>query len=848
MSVDKLASEEWPDLTVSGAGSDEWNGKYEHHGIRNGKPAYCKVGSACSLQWVVGIIDAWAFQHSFDGDAGYSNDANTTKPPSSGWKSGKLAGASALPAPTLDDGFDIDGDREDIGSLQLRCEASELAWATLHVSSHDLTDVEYVAWEPKFSSEEQRRWEAWCPCCKKPIDIVAWRRYLPSCAEKTWQGTPRYAYAAAIWGDGNGLSGFVLGALVLGLSLNTKSGYDRVLMHTDDVPSTYLSELAKLWRLVCVPRIKANPDLFTSAFEGHRFDGVFTKLHALSLVDYDKVVMMDIDLAVLDCPDDLFQLQAPAAMRRGNSASQHGEPIHGRSFFGGQKYGWGQSGGINAGVMLFEPNMKDFDRMLIEVSSERHPERVPGNGPEQDYLSRYYAPKWHHISLLFNFQIHHILHSLEAALKAFNGIDDFGWWLYTNSAAGDSGEAEIRHGTRLRCISTPSAHKPPIYESPYSYNVVGEVGQHEYIDAIGRVVNVKQHRMVPVKVQQPDGERISDIGFVDLSWFEVDAASLSTSDSLHPQGGISDGTILRCIATPSNHEGCGLPVFEQTYSWTEIGYIEVDNTMIASGPAEIIQNCALVPIKHPYSGFVNGRCVDVVPNDVRSSHLDCQHAAPAYRDNGQIHTCFETTTDDDVNVWIPERLALDPKDVHIVHFSGVVKMWDRDFLRDETDEQFVDRFLKSNSCHSAKLWLEKAGDISDYAEYGIRLKDNSFELLGSQQGRHTDSKRKNAVNELVSRGVANTMTTALRAAKQWRTDVEALPASLGHSSLSELMDTLSRGSFFSYGDKVQVFWLTENRWYGGIVEAWDSCGGYIIKFDDFDGYSRIEHKYLKKAL
>ena len=73
--------------------------------------------------------------------------------------------------------------------------------------------------------------------------------------------------------------------------------------------------------------------MLTGEFEGHRFDGVFTKLYALSSVNYDKVLMMDIDLAILDCPDELFQLKAPAAMRRGPWESEHGERIHGRSFF-----------------------------------------------------------------------------------------------------------------------------------------------------------------------------------------------------------------------------------------------------------------------------------------------------------------------------------------------------------------------------------------------------------------------------------------------------------------------------------------------------------------------------------
>ena len=43
--------------------------------------------------------------------------------------------------------------------------------------------------------------------------------------------------------------------------------------------------------------------------------------------------------------------------------------------------------------MLLEPNLKTLERCLAEVADERHPEHIQGNGPEQDYLSRAWAPR-----------------------------------------------------------------------------------------------------------------------------------------------------------------------------------------------------------------------------------------------------------------------------------------------------------------------------------------------------------------------------------------------------------------------------------------------------------------------
>ena len=131
---------------------------------------------------------------------------------------------------------------------------------------------------------------------------------------------------------------------------------------------------------------------------------------------YANVLLLDVDLAILHSLDHLFELPAPAALQRGNNAKAHGSKIDGRRFFGGEDIeteggtvvNWCQTAGINAGVMLLEPNVTMHQRALSEVSSPLHPEHVPGSGPEQDYLSRFYAPWWTHIGVAYNFQLHQV--------------------------------------------------------------------------------------------------------------------------------------------------------------------------------------------------------------------------------------------------------------------------------------------------------------------------------------------------------------------------------------------------------------------------------------------------------
>ena len=167
-----------------------------------------------------------------------------------------------------------------------------LQWQAVEVSARELTDVAYYCPKPHSSSDTQRFWEAWCPCCKKPLDLVSWRTPEDQSTneepQKSKCESSEYAYVAALWGNGDaaGLSGFILGAFVLGLSLQ-KSRHACVLMYTDEVPLSVLPDLEKLWTLQRVERIDAHKNLFTGNFESHRFNGVFTKLWALTLVQYN---------------------------------------------------------------------------------------------------------------------------------------------------------------------------------------------------------------------------------------------------------------------------------------------------------------------------------------------------------------------------------------------------------------------------------------------------------------------------------------------------------------------------------------------------------------------------------
>ena len=467
-----------------------------------------------------------------------------------------------------------------------------------------------------------RWWKSWCPCCKRPLDVQS---YSGGSSQKDdalaagsftaiditlpWVTQDRFAYATALWGSN---FGFVLGALVLGRALR-RSGtrHDLVLLHTDDVSANSRSLLSKIWTMRRVELIDAAPGLFIS--KGTRFDGVFTKLHVLNLLEYKKVLMLDIDLAILQCPDALFDLRAPAALCRGQSSKAHGARIDGRGFFAGEEiepgngaYEWGQQGGINAGVMLLSPDVGLYNRAIQEINAPFHPERIPCAGPEQDYLSRLLAPWWTHISVLYNFQLHQAFFSLDKSIE------------------------------------------------------------HE-------------------------------------------ASSIATE-----------------------------------------------------------------------------------------------------------------------RPWIPERLALNTEDIYIVHYSGELKMWNRDLRSNESDEDFTRRLLQNSSPHGFRLWIEKQGTHKEYAWYGVTPDGH-----GGYRAVETNS----AMGDFVDQYTKQIHHTTRRAVQQWREDLEGMQDTFpALPPLAKLIQNLTDTSspteiHFNHGMHVEVLWTADGKWYAGTVMEVHADKTVTVEFD-----------------
>lgn len=189
-------------------------------------------------------------------------------------------------------------------------------------------------------------------------------------------------------------------------------------MHTSDVPKVVLESVraSGLWQLREVSYLHGVDMLGKMDVNG--WYGIFTKLRLFGLCEYSKVVFLDLDIFPRRSIDHLFELEAPAAMLKATGyfwQPQHSECLDGRRFFPTESWNC-PHGGINAGIMVLVPDAEVEALMEKEVTDMWHPEHIYAQGPEQEYLSRFFADRWRHIHSRFNFQIFR-LDSTEPLMK-----------------------------------------------------------------------------------------------------------------------------------------------------------------------------------------------------------------------------------------------------------------------------------------------------------------------------------------------------------------------------------------------------------------------------------------------
>ena len=284
---------------------------------------------------------------------------------------------------------------------------------------------------------------AGCPWCRRPVLILGQQ---PEACQGAGQLAPapwvaagghkdRCAYVTLLYGPM--CHTYFLGALVLGWGLQMYGGAspERVLLHTSDVPVRYVSALGLAgWTCKQVEYLSGVAGCLFHSWRRSRFVDVFTKLRALQLSTFDRVLLLDLDLLIrapdpmpmaMDVPgapgpasqlglESIFELRPPAAMKRSNPVPNHGDLVTYAEI-------WGhptrrrtdelplhqQASGINAGVMLLQPDDAVFAQVEAEIRDWYHPEHYGTYMPEQEYLGRLFGTfdQWTHVSCRFNFEV-----------------------------------------------------------------------------------------------------------------------------------------------------------------------------------------------------------------------------------------------------------------------------------------------------------------------------------------------------------------------------------------------------------------------------------------------------------
>jgi hypothetical protein len=142
------------------------------------------------------------------------------------------------------------------------------------------------------------------------------------------------------------------GALVLAESLRTLgTEADLVILVSSNIPESIRIILRGFYSKII--QIKRVPNI----------DEKYNKLQALTLMDYKKVIVIDIDTIVLKYPDYLFTLDTPAVYMNEGHGGHEGHGEHKGSGHGEQ--------GVYSGLYVLTPSISIYNKIMDKLTNER---------------------------------------------------------------------------------------------------------------------------------------------------------------------------------------------------------------------------------------------------------------------------------------------------------------------------------------------------------------------------------------------------------------------------------------------------------------------------------------------
>ena len=283
---------------------------------------------------------------------------------------------------------------------------------------------------------------AWCG---NPVNIKWPREWCYK------DGCPKYAYVAILYPDNKGNLTYLDGALGVALGLRKQgTSADIICMITTDVKEEDIKKLELVFdRIITVPYITSSKKLIEREYSieispeiyrdcdwyktipdcGHAYCHVFTKIHILRLIEYEKVAIVDLDIIPIENYDSIFSINTPAGILEAprfnfgdnlEYGDAENEPFK-KSCKAGLKLGdliphkftdidKPTGADINAGLLVLKPDIEEFNKIIKELQKPRREwfdkkglriQKMDGTWensycfPEQNYLTKRWSGKWH---------------------------------------------------------------------------------------------------------------------------------------------------------------------------------------------------------------------------------------------------------------------------------------------------------------------------------------------------------------------------------------------------------------------------------------------------------------------
>ena len=222
------------------------------------------------------------------------------------------------------------------------------------------------------------------------------------------------AVGCYIWGQKLPI---MVDVMVLGNSLQEHGvKAEKLLCINEDTEKNSIAHLMRsFWQFAPVQHVQLPEHLKGS--EQVRLQGVYSKLQTVKIfsegpMKQQRFLLMDADMLARSNLDDLFAYDVPAGVMRGEIDTCLFEPRPSHTFFyqdGFRRRGDSHppmKGGINGGLILFEPSAATYEDMMHHLRDFRPQTKMA----EQEFLSYYYgrSGSWNAMHKKNNFQLHQL--------------------------------------------------------------------------------------------------------------------------------------------------------------------------------------------------------------------------------------------------------------------------------------------------------------------------------------------------------------------------------------------------------------------------------------------------------